>query len=167
MTGLNAFTLVHVLLSLAGIFSGFIVVGGMMAGKRLDGWTIAFLITNICTNVSGFGFPFERFLPSHAVAIISLVVLAVVLVARYLKRMAGAWLRVYVIGAVAALYFNAFVLNAQLFLRLPALTALAPTQKEPPFAVTQLLTLALFVWLGRACVRGFRADSIVTRAATA
>jgi hypothetical protein len=165
MTGLNAFTLLHVLLSLAGIFAGFVVVGGMVAGKRLDGWTSAFLATTIGTNATGFFFPFEKFLPSHAVGIISLAVLAVVLVARYGKRLAGVWLRVYVIGAVVALYFNVFVLNAQLFLRLPPLRALAPMQNEPPFAVTQLLVLALFVWLGRACVKGFRVAGAAARAA--
>jgi len=64
-----------------------------------------------------------------------------------------------VVGAVLALYLNVFVLLAQLFLRLPALMAAAPTQKEPPFLVTQLLVLALFVWLGRAAMKGFRTEA--------
>lgn len=157
--GLTLFTLVHVLFSLVGIFAGFVVTGGLVAGKRLDGWTGVFLITTVATNLTGFGFPVERVLPSHVVAVISLAVLTMVLVARYVKRLEGAWLKVYVIGAVAALYFNVFVLIAQLFLRLPALVALAPTQKEPPFALTQLLVVALFVLLGRACVRGFPAGA--------
>ena len=66
---------------------------------------------------------------------------------------------IYVVGAVLALYLNVFVLLAQLFLRLPALMALAPTQKEPPFLLTQTLVLALFVWLGFAAVKGFRAET--------
>src|SRR5208282_1721162 len=41
----STFTLVHVLLSLAGIGSGFIVVFGLLVGKRLDGWTAIFLVT--------------------------------------------------------------------------------------------------------------------------
>jgi hypothetical protein len=157
------FTLFHVLLSLVGIFTGFVVAGGLVSGKRLDGWTGVFLVTTVATSVSGFGFPFVAFLPSHAVAIVSLVALPVVIVARYQKHLAGAWRGVYVVGAVLALYLNAFVLIAQLFLRLPALIAAAPTQKEPPFLVTQLLVLALFVWLGRAAVRGFRAGAPAPR----
>jgi len=145
-------------LSLVGIFAGLVVAGGLVAGKRLDGWTGIFLASTVATSVTGFGFTFVHFLPSHAVGIISLAVLAVVIVARYVKHLAGAWRGVYVVGAVLALYLNVFVLLAQLFLRLPALFVAAPTQQEPPFVVTQLLVLALFVWLGRAAVKGFRAE---------
>jgi len=161
-SGITTFTLIHVLLSLIGIFAGFVVAGGLVAGKRLDGWTGVFLVTTVATSVTGFGFPFVTFLPSHAVAIVSLVVLPVVIVARYLKHLSGAWRRIYVVGAVLALYLNVFVLIAQLFLRLPALIAAAPTQKEPPFLFTQLAALALFVWLGRAAVKGFPAEAGAT-----
>lgn len=111
------------------------------------------------TSVTGFGFSFAGLLPSHVVGIISLVVLALVIVARYLRHLAGAWRGVYVVGAVFALYLNVFVLVVQLFTRLPALVVAAPTRKEPPFLVTQLLVVALFVWLGRAALKGFPAGS--------
>jgi hypothetical protein len=157
---ITTFTLIHVVLSLVGIIAGLIVAGGLVAGKRLDGWTGVFLVSTVLTNVSGFGFPFVSLLPSHIIGVLSLVVLAVVIVARYLKHLAGVWRGVYVVGAVLALYLNVFVLLAQLFLRLPALIVAAPTQKEPPFLVTQLVVLALFIWLGREARRGFRAESI-------
>ena len=160
MFDITTFTLIHVVLSLVGIFAGLIVAGGFVAGKRLDGWTGLFLVSTVLTNVTGFGFPFVSLLPSHIVGIISLIVLAVVIVARYWKRLAGAWHGVFVVGSVLALYLNVFVLLAQLFLRLPALIAAAPTQKEPPFLVTQLVVLALFVWLSQAARRGFRAESV-------
>jgi len=38
----------------------------------------------------------------------------------------------------------------------PLLIATAPTQNEPPFAVAQILVLAMFILLGRAAVKGFR-----------
>ena len=145
MFNTTTFTLIHVVLSLVGIFAGLVVAGGFVAGKRLDGWIGAFLVSTVLTNVTGFGFPFVRLLPSHIVGVISLIVLAVV----------------FVVGAVLALYLNVFVLLAQLFLRLPALIAAAPTQKEPPFLVTQLSVLALFLWLGRAARRGYSAGSVV------
>lgn len=156
--GLTTFTLIHVVLSLIGIFAGLVVAGGLVARKRLDGWTGLFLVTTVATSVTGFGFPFVTFLPSHAVAIISLVVLPAVIFARYVKHLAGPWRGIYGAGAVLALYLNVFVLLAQLFLRLPALINAAPTQREPPFLLTQLVVLALFVWLGRAAVKGFRAE---------
>src|SRR5260221_3457004 len=106
---LSTFTLVHVVLSLVGIGSGFVVLYGLLVGKRLDGWTALFLVTTVATSATGFGFPFDHLLPSHKVGIVSLLVLAMAIVARYLLHLAGAWRRVYVISAVIALYLNAFV----------------------------------------------------------
>jgi hypothetical protein len=152
---LTTFTLIHVALSLVGILAGMVVAGGLIAGKRLDGWTGLFLVTTVLTNVTGFGFPFVVFLPSHGVGILSLIILPVVIAARYWKQLAGPWRGVYVVGAELDLYLNVFVLVVQLFRRLPALVVSAPTQKEPPFLVTQLLALALFIVLGRAAFKGF------------
>jgi hypothetical protein len=160
---ITTFTLIHVVLSLLGIFAGLVVAGGLVAGKRLDGWTGLFLVTTVLTNVTGFGFPFRTLLPSHIVGGVSLVVLPVAIAARYWKHLAGAWRQVFVVTTVLALYFNAFVLLVQLFQKTPALIIAAPTQKEPPFVVTQLVVLALFVWLGRAALRGFRVESAAGR----
>ena len=160
MFDITTFTLIHVVLSLVGIFAGLVVAGGFVAGKRLDGWIGVFLVSTVLTNVTGFGFPFVRLLPSHIVGALSLIVLTVVIVARYWKHLAGRWHAVFVVGAVLALYLNVFVLLAQLFLRLPALIVSAPTQKEPPFLVTQLIVLALFIWLGKAARRGYPAASV-------
>lgn len=156
MFDLPMFTLIHVVISVLGIIAGLVVVGGLMAGARMGGWTVFFLATTILTSVTGFGFPFTQVLPSHVVGALSLVVLGVCLAARYLKHLEGGWRTTYVVTAVAALYLNVFVLVVQLFAKTPPLAQLAPTQQEAPFAVTQLLVLALFVWMGYAAVRGFR-----------
>lgn len=155
-----AYTLIHVVISLVGIFSGLVVLFAMLAGKRLDGWTGLFLATTVATSVTGFGFPFHRLLPSHVVGIISLVVLAVVIYALYVRHLAGAWRKTYVIGAVLALYLNVFVAVVQAFLKVPALHALAPTQSEPPFKLTQLAVLALFVVLAILAAMRFREDLV-------
>ena len=152
------FTVIHVLLSLAGIVAGLVVAGGLVAGRRLDGWTGLYLSTTVLTNVTGFFFPFTVFMASHAVGVLSLLILPVVIAARYGKNLAGGWRRTYVIGTVVALYLNVFVLIVQMFRRFPALLVSAPKQTEPTFVVTQLATLILFVWLGRAAAKGFRAD---------
>ena len=156
MFGLPMFTLIHVVISVLGIITGLVVVGGLMAGARMGGWTAFFLATTILTSVTGFGFPFTTVSPPHVVGAISLVVLAVCLAARYVKQLEGGWRTTYVVTAVVALYFNVFVLVVQLFAKTPALAQLAPTQQEAPFAVTQALVFSLFVWLGWAALRGFR-----------
>jgi hypothetical protein len=156
ISDLPTFALIHVLLSLLGIVAGLVVAGGLVAGKRLDGWTGLFLATTVLTNITAFGFPFVQLLPSHKVAILSLIILPVTIAARYWKQLAGTWRSVYVITAIVALYLNVFVLVVQLFAKFPLLIAVAPTQKSPAFGLTQLIVLAMFVWLGRAAVKGFR-----------
>jgi len=159
---LSTFTLVHVLISLAGIGSGFIVLFGLLNGKRLDGWTAIFLTTTVLTSLTGFLFPFERLLPSHIVGILSIFVLAVVIPARYMFHMAGPWRGVYVIGAALALYFNVFVAIVQAFLKVPALKAIAPTQMDPPFLIAQLLALGIFVVLTFRAAKRFRLEQTRT-----
>ena len=151
----STFTLVHVLLSLVGIGSGLLVAYGMLLGKRFDGATAIFLLTTVLTSLTGFLFPFEHLLPSHVVGVISLVALAIAILARYALHLAGAWRSIYVVCAVLALYLNVFVLVVQVFLKVPAVHALAPTQKEPPFLVVQLIVMALFVVLGIFAVKKF------------
>src|SRR5271169_2366742 len=111
----STFTLVHVLISLAGIGAGFIVVYGLLTGERLDGWTAIFLTTTVLTSLTGFLFPVEHLLPSHILGILSLVALAVAIVARYVVHLSGAWRSIYAVSSVIALYFNVFVLVAQSF----------------------------------------------------
>jgi hypothetical protein len=141
------YTFLHVLISLIGIGSGLIVMYGFLAGRQLNGITAIFLVTTVLTSVTGFGFPFDHLLPSHIVGIISLVALAVAIPARYLFHFVSAWRWIYVVTAAIALYLNVFVLTVQVFEKVPALKALAPTQKEPPFLVVQLLVMAVFVAL--------------------
>lgn len=153
---LSILTLTHVLISLVGIGAGLVAVYGMISRRLLDRWNVIFLWTTVATSVTGFFFPFHGFLPSHGVAILSLIVLAVALRAWYSRGLRGGWRRAYVITAVAALYFNVFVLIVQSFQKTPALKALAPTQTEPPFVATQALCLVLFVILGTLAVVRFR-----------
>jgi hypothetical protein len=154
---LPMFTLIHVVISLVGIIAGLVVLGGLVGGARLDGWTGLFIFTTELTSITGYGFPAAAVTPAHVVGALSLVVLAICVVARYWMKLARGWRTAYVVTAVVATYLNVFVLVVQLFAKTPALAKLAPTQQEPSFALTQALVLALFVWLGWAAVRGFRA----------
>jgi len=155
----DTFTLVHVIISLIAIVSGLVVLFAMIAGKSLDALTALFLTTTVLTSVTGFGFPFVHVTPGIVVGAISLLVLAIALFARYGRHLAGAWRRTYVITASIALYLNCFVLVVQSFLNVPALHSLAPTQKEPPFAIAQLVVLILFVVLTVKAAKNFRETS--------
>jgi hypothetical protein len=162
----STFTLVHVVLSLVGIFAGLVVVLGMFGSKRLDRWTALFLATTVLTSVTGFFFPFDKILPSHIVGIISLVVLAIAILALYALHLAGPWRWIYVATAVLALYLNVFVGVVQAFQKLPLLASMAPTQSEPPFLIAQAVVLVIFVVLGIGAVRSFHppADALASSA---
>ena len=152
----DPFTSLHTILSLIAIIVGIPVVADLIAGRLRGLPTALFLITAILTSATGFGFPFHQILPSHVVGAIALVVLALVLIARYGFRLAGAWRGVYAVGMVVSHYLLIFVLIAQLFGKVPALHALAPTQSEPPFAIAQAIALLAFVILGVLATRRFR-----------
>ena len=156
---LRTFTLIHVLISLVGIASGLPVMYGFLTNKRLDRWTAVFLFTTALTSLTGFLFPFTAVTPAIKLGILSLVVLAVVIVTRYFLHLA--WRKTYVIAACIALYFNVFVLVVQSFEKIPSLRAIAPTQKEPPFAVAQIAVLLLFVVLTTLAVKRFRVEPLI------
>jgi hypothetical protein len=152
--GLTTLTWIHVALSVIGLAAGFVVVAALLQSKQ-HGWTFVFLASTVLTSATGFLFPFHRFLPSHGVGIISLVVLAVAILALYGLRLTGIWRWVYAATAVLSLYFNFFVLVAQAFAKVPALQALAPTQSEAPFAIAQGIVLVAFVAVTVAAARKF------------
>jgi hypothetical protein len=145
---IGAFTLLHVAITLIAIGSGLVVAGGMIASRRLPVTNALFLFTTILTSATGFLFPSHGFTPAIGVGIVSCVILVIALFAYYGKGLAGAWRRIYVVTAIASLYLNAFVLVVQSFVKVAALNALAPTQTEPPFAITQAAVLAIFVLIG-------------------
>jgi len=155
---LSAFTTLHVVISLIAIASGIIVMFGLLGSNRMPGLTAIFLLFTILTSATGFLFPFEKLLPSHMVGILSLVLLAIACLALYVMKLSGAWRWIYVLTALASLYFNVFVLVIQSFLKVPALTALAPGNPPsgPVFAVVQGIVLLFFVVMIIGAMRRYR-----------
>lgn len=153
---LPAFTAVHVTISLIGIVAGVLVMFGLFGSNRMPGLTATFLLFTILTSATGFLFPFTKLLPSHVVAGLSLVLLAVALIAFYVMKLSGAWRWIYVVTAMTSLYLNIFVLVIQGFLKVDTLKALAPTQTELPFVAIQGLVLAFFVIVIIGAARRFR-----------
>ncbi|MEN3382216.1 MAG: hypothetical protein V7608_2260 [Hyphomicrobiales bacterium] len=153
------FTAFHTILSLVAIVAGACVMMMLVKNRRPDVWTLTFLITMIATDVTGFIFPFTKLLPSHITAIISLVLLALVVLGQYVFKFAGAWRWIYAVTIGLAVYLNFFVLVTQLFLKVPALHALAPNapdNPEPPFLIAQTVVLAIFIFLIWKSVKNFR-----------
>jgi len=155
---LQTFTIVHVVISLVAIVSGLVALFGMLFSNRLAGWTALFLCATVLTSVTGFMFPFGGFTPALGTGVVSIVVLAVALLALYGKRLNGAWRWIYVATAVTALYVNVLVLIVQGFQKVALLQPLAPTQSEPPFLIAQSVVLIIFVVLGVAAAIRFRPD---------
>ena len=158
---LATFTLVHVIISLIGIVAGLVVMFGMLGSNRMPGLTAIFLLFTILTSATGFLIPpllFDKPLPSHMIGILSLVLLAIACIALYVMKLSGSWRWIYVVTALLSLYFNAFVLVIQSFLKIPALTAVAPGNPPsgPVFAVVQGIVLIFFVLMIIGAWRRFR-----------
>jgi hypothetical protein len=152
---MDALTIIHTLISLVGIGSGWVVLYGLLTSNRFESWTKLFLTTTMLTSLTGFLFPFHGFKPSYVIGTLSVIILLIAILARYRYGLLGGWRRTYVITATVALYFNMFVLVAQSFMKVPALHDLAPTQSEPPFGIAQLALLLIFIWLGYRAAKGF------------
>ena len=122
----HTFTVIHVLISLVGIVAGVIVAFAMVQGKSVPGWTALALLALILTSVTGFFFHNTTFTPAQGVGVISLVVLAVAVLALYFLHLTGIWRWIYVIAAMVAIYLNVFVGVIQAFQKIGFLEALAP-----------------------------------------
>jgi hypothetical protein len=153
---LATYTTAHVIISLIGIASGFIVLLGLLSGRLFCTSNGLFLITTVLTSVTGFAFPNTKVTPGIVLGVLSLIVLAIAIFALHGRHLSGVWRRTYAITAMIALYFNVFVLVAQLFEHVPAIHALAPTQTEAPFKIAQLLLLVVFAVLIGAAAKKFR-----------
>ena len=155
---LSTFTTVHVVISLIGIVAGIIVMFGMLGSNRMPGLTAIFLLFTILTSATGFLCPFNGVTPGIIIGVLSLVLLAIACIALYGTKLSGASRWIYVLTALISLYLNVFVLVIQSFLKIPALTALAPGNPPsgPVFAVVQGVVLVLFVLFTIGAIRRFR-----------
>jgi uncharacterized membrane-anchored protein YitT (DUF2179 family) len=150
------------LISLTGVGSGFLVIAGFLNRKYFDGWIAIFFTTSILTTVTGFAFPFDRLLRSHILGLLSLLALNIALFLQNVFGLGG-WRRAaYVVTIATTLYFNCFAAVVQLFAKIPALKAIAPTQTEPAFLSAQCLVLAIFVVLTYVAAMRFRVVVIRT-----
>jgi hypothetical protein len=153
---LAAYTQLHVIISILGIVSGLVVLASLLTGRLLTLVNGLFLITTVLTSVGGFFFPNSHITPGIVIGVLSLITLAIAITALYVFHLTGGWRKTFVITAMISLYFNVFVLVVQLFEKVPALHALAPKGSEPPFAISQVIVMILFIVLTTLAVKRFR-----------
>ncbi|MEO6392006.1 MAG: hypothetical protein ABIP75_09155 [Pyrinomonadaceae bacterium] len=144
---------IHVGISLVAILGSFVVIYGLLTGKRLNGLTAFTLIFTILTSVTGFFLPLSGLTPPVIVGILSLVLLAIAVFARYSQKLAGIWRPVYIVTAMFAFYLNFFVLVAQSFQKI---LALKPFNGGPVFLAVQVAALLLFVVATVLSIKRFR-----------
>lgn len=156
MFDLQTFTLIHTAISLLALVDGIALLVVWSMGRAVPALATNVIVLLLATSLAGFAFPFVKFLPSHAFGILSLLLLAATIVARWGKGLAGRWLTVYGVTLAIAIYLDAFVALVQAFLKVPAMTALAPTQQSPGFVTGHGILLIVFVALGYAAIRGQR-----------
>lgn len=154
--GVSTLQTAHVLISVFSIAVGLWVMVGMAGGRRAPMATLLFLLSALITTASGFLLPLNGFTPAVGTGVVSFLALAVAFWGLYRARLRGGWRGAYVVSAVIACWLNVFVLVAQLFLKVPALNVLAPNGSEPPFLISQLATLAVFVIVGFMAWKRFR-----------
>jgi hypothetical protein len=138
----------HVAVSIVGLFSGVVVVSGLLKNKPLPLWTAVFLASTFATSASGYLFPSHTIGPPQIVGGVSLVTLVLAGFAYYARRLVGRWRTTYVVSAVLAFYLNAFVGVVQAFDKIPFLHPLAPHGSGPVFALAQVALFTLFGALG-------------------
>jgi hypothetical protein len=150
---MSTFGIVHTVLSFLALGSGAVVVAHLLSGRDRPAWTAFYLVSAVATSATGLAFP--GFGVPHAIGIVSLVVLAVAILARYAVGLAGVWRAVYAIAAVFGLYGLAFFTVGEAFLRIRILQAAAPTLTELPFWSAQAGVLAAFIGLAVRATRSF------------
>lgn len=143
----------HVSLSFFGLLVGALLIVDLLGSSRRQRTLAAALIfSTALISITGFALPSPPGTPTpdpaRILGVIELVVVVIALLALYLKHLARAWRGIYIVSIVLAVYLNVFVTVVQAFLKVSLLHVLAPSGKEPPFVIAQLLTLVLFVAIG-------------------
>ena len=152
----------HVVICFIALLAGISVLVALCSGRHQPTMATVLLVSSAIISLTGFVLPSPPGTPTpdpaRVLGVIELMVVAIAALALYVYHLAHAWRGVYAVTVVLAIYFNVFVAVTQAFLKIGFLHAFAPTGKEPPFLVTQLLVLALFVVIGVLAFRHFRGD---------
>jgi len=154
----------HLVVCFIALIAGAVVLVALCNGRHQPAWVAVLLLSSALISITGFPLPSPPGTPTpdpaQVVGVLELVVVVIAALALYGGRLARIWGGLYDVTIVLAVYLNVFVTVAQAFSKVGFLHALAPTGKEPPFLIAQVLTLALFVVIGVIAFKRFPARTI-------
>jgi hypothetical protein len=154
----------HIAICFIALLAGAFVLVALCRGRRQPTWDAVLLVSTVLISLTGFalasppGTPTPD--PARILGAIELVVVLIAALAIYAGQLTRAWRGIYIVTMVLAVYFNVFVAVVQSFLKIGFLHALAPTGKEPPFLIAQLVTLAVFAVIGVIAFRRYRVHTL-------
>ena len=150
----------HLIICFIALLAGALVLTALCRGRREPTWDAVLLLSTALISLTGFALPSPPGTPApdpaRILGIIELVVVAIAALALYAGHLVRAWRGTYIATMVLAVYFNVFVAVTQAFLKIGFLHAFAPTGKEPPFLIAQLVTLGLFAVIGVTAFKRYR-----------
>jgi hypothetical protein len=154
----------HVTICFIALLAGAVVLVALCRGRRQPTWDAVLLLSTVLLSLTGFALPSPPGTPTpdpaRILGVMELVIVVTAALAIYVGKLARAWRGTYITTMVLAVYFNVFVAVTQAFLKIGFLHALAPTGKEPPFLIAQLVTLVLFVVIGVTAFRRYRVHTV-------
>ncbi len=151
MSLLDVFTVVHVVISLVAIVTGFIAMAQMLQDHTSNTVTGTFLSMTLLTSLSGFGFPAAQITPAHVFGVMSMALLATAFIALYVRRAMGVWKMTYILTAVLSQYLNVVVLIVQSFQKLSPLRVIAPPDAPLSIVLVQTtVAIGFIVFTARA-----------------
>jgi hypothetical protein len=163
----------HVIVCFIALLAGAVALIALCGGRRQPTWEVVLLLSTALIGLTGFplasppGTPTPD--PARILGVMELVIVVTAALALYVGQLARAWRGIYIVAIVLAVYLNVFVAVVQAFLKIGFLHAFAPTGKEAPFLITQLVTLALFVVIGVTAFKRYRGhpdNGVLSRAAS-
>jgi hypothetical protein len=150
----------HVVICFVALLAGALVLIALCRAQRQPTWEAVLLLSTVLISLTGFALPSPPGTPTpdpaRILGAMELVLVAIAALALYVGHLVRVWRGAYITTIVLIVYFNAFVAVTQAFLKIGFLHGLAPTGKEPPFLIAQVLTLALFVVIGVAAFKRYR-----------
>ncbi len=148
MSNLELLTDIHTGLSFLALALGIPAIASLFKRALSRNWIALFLMSAWATTITGFFFPFIGFTPAFITGIVSAIVLIGTSVAQHGFHMKGRARDFYACGIVMSEYLLVFVAIAQTFLKIEFFNNLAPTLSEPPFAIAQVVGIAVFGIIG-------------------
>lgn len=157
---LSILTFIQFAFCLLAIGAGTKVMSGLFAGVLIERRVVAFFRCSLAASVTDLLYSLQHLSHFPWIAMSSVYVTGAAVLAWRKFHLAGLWRSICACSTTIVLCLNILLLGAYIFNRVPALTALAPTESEPAFLLSQLVIIGLFVVLGTIAARRFRGVSL-------